>query len=345
MNTQCLTYEQIINYTENRLPVSDHQKTYEHLTSCELCSNAVNGFTETGFSINDIVAIDQIIDERSNVNSLTFSKISIVVLSLISITGFYFFSNSISVKNERESEKIADSKKSYSSSIGSVEILIPISKKESTTSSKNNAPNTSRKRFDIPEKLPTIAISSINLSGSTQQNEISSNINNEGYYIHNFKVANYSELYFKKNNETTFPGYPSSMENKYAKEEQREAENSNQLSLKDILEQGLLALQNEDYTGVIQSLSILIEKNPEDENALFYTGVAFYHLNAFQKATSYFEKVNMSSVTFHEEAEWHLAICHLKTGNNIKAIELLSKIVSEKEFYAGKAKMILEGIK
>ena len=92
MQLTCLTYEQLSSYTDNTINLSEKESLYKHISQCELCSCAVNGFAAMPFTENELVAINQIVDVKSNAsasNSLTLAQVFIAVLSIGSIFGIW----------------------------------------------------------------------------------------------------------------------------------------------------------------------------------------------------------------------------------------------------------------
>ena len=65
--TQCLSYEQLKAYCEHKTEKEERLDIYQHLSGCELCANAVNGFSAIPFTKNDVNRIEQIVDARTGV--------------------------------------------------------------------------------------------------------------------------------------------------------------------------------------------------------------------------------------------------------------------------------------
>lgn len=100
--TNCLTYEELSSYTTNKMESSVRAKLYQHISTCELCSCAVNGFTAVPFASSDINNLYDKIDMKTNVKQaspITFAQICIVVISLVSIVAFYTAADSVQKKS------------------------------------------------------------------------------------------------------------------------------------------------------------------------------------------------------------------------------------------------------
>jgi hypothetical protein len=100
--TNCLTYEELSSYTTNKMDSSARAKLYQHISTCELCSSAVNGYTAIPFASVDINNLYDKIDMKTNVKQtspITFAQLCIVILSIISIVAFYTAADSVHKKS------------------------------------------------------------------------------------------------------------------------------------------------------------------------------------------------------------------------------------------------------
>jgi hypothetical protein len=112
--TNCLTYEELSSYTTNKMESSVRAQLYQHITTCELCSCAVNGFSAIPFASKDITNLYDKIDMKTNVKQtspITFAQVCIVVISIISIVAFYNAADSV---QKRSMKSAASSTKAIS---------------------------------------------------------------------------------------------------------------------------------------------------------------------------------------------------------------------------------------
>ncbi len=96
--TNCLTYEELSAYTTNKMDSTQRSKLYQHITTCELCTCAVNGFSVIPFAPVDINDLNDKIDMKTHVKQtsfITFTQACIVIISILAIVGFYAITNSI----------------------------------------------------------------------------------------------------------------------------------------------------------------------------------------------------------------------------------------------------------
>ena len=112
-----------------------------------------------------------------------------------------------------------------------------------------------------------------------------------------------------------------------------------------VLEEGLLLYKKKKYSLAINQFYLILEKYPEDHNALFYTGLSYVRMQRYNKAIENFDAVYLLAKTpFKADAEWQKALVLKKKGETEKAKKLFEKIISDGHYYAEFAKKELEGL-
>ncbi|MDQ3046588.1 MAG: tetratricopeptide repeat protein [Bacteroidota bacterium] len=348
--TDCISYEQLESYASDKSTKAERATVYKHISSCELCACAVNGFTATPFTSDELAAIHREIDVRTNAthkNPLTFAQVFIVLLSLSSIVFVYHFSG-------QGSEKVSSTK----------QILIPLTQltpsanetktelqkeisatSETVTKIMHVISNEKYQRSIIPlEELPPIRPDSLLLSDAITavKNEglvIPFHFNAEVIYMYDLKVTCYYDYYFSaEGNRDYLKHTPSIKENKETPDNLIEKDMEQNMQANQILKKGLEYFNRGKYTKASHCFQLLIDVNPADVNALFYQAVAFYQTGKYSKAVENLRAVlSNSNNVFHPESKWNLALVHLKMGEKQLAKQLFSEIVSERGFYAKKA--------
>jgi len=85
--------------------------------------------------------------------------------------------------------------------------------------------------------------------------------------------------------------------------------------------------------------NLILQKHPDDLNALFYGGLCYYFLNDNLKALNNLNFVLKSNqTTFYEEAKWYKSLAYDKIGDNKKAKKIWKEIVAENGFYKEQAR-------
>jgi tetratricopeptide (TPR) repeat protein len=101
-----------------------------------------------------------------------------------------------------------------------------------------------------------------------------------------------------------------------------------------------------DYEKAAELFSEIIESNPKDMESTLLNGVANFENNKYPEAKQSFTKViDDNNNLFIDQAEWYLALCYIKTGENDKAKSKLTKIKQGDGIYKKDAKDILKLLK
>jgi len=342
MQLTCLTYEQLSSYSENTIDLSEKESLYKHISQCELCSCAVNGFAAMPFTENELVAINQIVDVKSNAsasNSLTFAQVFIATLSIAAIFGVYHLSNTINTPNEKP---IRSAETKWEKPL---EITIPakeVVKKEnkliktiSTTAKKQSQDN-----LTSLELIPTITTKEIaSLNESTKETIVPIS-NSNIIYIYDLKVSDYNNLYFGRNNKKIiYTGTPVFKEHSKSATSELDEDHIESIAANQLLKKGLAAFNKGEFLNALGDFNTLLTLNKEDVNALFYGGLSHYNNGNYLKAIDYFNKTTKNkNNAFYQEAQWYLAQSYSKNGDKEKAFELYILITKENGFYKDKAK-------
>jgi tetratricopeptide (TPR) repeat protein len=352
MITNCLTYEQLQAYSADTIKTAEREHLYMHISSCELCAGAVNGFTAFPFASDELVAIHREIDARTNAtvaNPLTMAQVFIVIISLLSIAGVYLYAN-----HTPENKAIANAVIKKESTV-----LIPEANETKNASAEeiSSAAKTFKKIVNvIPYKkserriTPVEQLEMIKPLNVFERKEKETNggldivaphFNSDVLYIYDLKVSDYNKLYFNhaQPDVSLFKRHtPVFKENKESVADDFGVE-KHMIPADRILKEGLAAFNKQQFTIALDNFNLLLKNNQEDVNAQFYSALSYYNLNKTDQAIERLQLVvQNTNDTFYPEAQWCLALLAIKSGNMESAKAQLETIVSEKGFYAKKAK-------
>lgn len=350
MIANCLTYEQLQAYSTHTMKKVERERLYMHISSCELCACAVNGFTVAPFDSSDLVAIHREIDSRVNATAaspLTLSQFFIVFISFLSIVGVYLVSNLES--NNKESinrvtiplaltinNEYHETQKSSQEEISS--LAKTVKKIVNVVQFKNfDRKITPVEQLDL---LQPLSAETVVPEGVVDEMTIAPHFNPNVIYIYDLKITDYSKLYFfhaSSDNNLFKTHTPPSKEN--------EKSAANDLGIEKqfipvdrILKEGLAAFNKQQFGFAHEKFNQLLEYNPNDVNAKFYSALACYNMNRIEKAKLLLKDVMANqNDAFYPEAQWYAALLELKNGNKALAKEQLELIVSEKGFYSKRA--------
>jgi hypothetical protein len=316
-----------------------------------MCACAVNGFSAFPFSSDDLVAIHREIDAKAAGKAkspLTIAQFSIVFISLLAIGLVY---------------SIADKPRQIVSPALNYEI--PVSPTQISSDEKKTQPQKevsdiaktfkkvvaaiSSKKFERNisplEQLPPInaevIISEITAEHETpESNVMLPHFNSDVIYIYDLKVCNYNKLYFGSlgTDETPFKTHtPVFRENKESSLPDLDPDLA-VLPADRVLKEGLIAFNKQRHSRALEYFDLLLENNPYDINARFYSALCHYNLGNFERAVADLNAIQATNNSFNPEAQWFTALITLKRGNKYSAKQMLEKIVEEKGFYSKRAK-------
>ncbi|MFN5912088.1 MAG: tetratricopeptide repeat protein [Bacteroidota bacterium] len=111
----------------------------------------------------------------------------------------------------------------------------------------------------------------------------------------------------------------------------------------DYLEKSMYIFARGNNKKALARFEEILKTYPDDVNALFYSGLCYYNLNEFEKATIVFEKCAESRYSnFSEEAFWYLAKS-LFAGNDLeRAKQILAEIRDGGGYYSKQAEKLLK---
>jgi tetratricopeptide (TPR) repeat protein len=97
------------------------------------------------------------------------------------------------------------------------------------------------------------------------------------------------------------------------------------------------------YESAIREFGHLLEKNPADQNALYYIALSHYHLKAYSKAVAGLSGyANNRQSPFYEEGRYYYAMALVQTAEIEKGRKLLSEIAGESGPFSEKAREALK---
>ncbi len=360
-HSECLSYEHLKMYCEKSMNKEEQKEIYKHLSGCELCAYAVNGFTAVPFSQTDIKRMEQKIDAKIKplevLPKLPFAKVMAISAVLLFSLGYYVFNDNgrdtkpqtavlmpantpVSALPEHKMRRTPDS-------------IIPTQQQKqvylSTPSLSANsmkkagaAEKTPPAKREEAEKLPTleVTIHELFFKEGTSENVTRTMAADEVMYIDDFKVVDYSRFYVEHSSATVEinGSTPASKENKNTTEDANLKTNEQKSIAVEVLKTSFHELKQQHYLEANTGFMLLIDKNKNDVNALFYSGICCMQLSNYSLAAKRFRSVlKYSNPQFEEEATWKLALTCLKMGDKEQANELFKEIIDYGGFYAERA--------
>ena len=352
-NMNCLTFEQLQSYSLNRNEKEERAQLYQHISTCELCTCAVNGFAALPFTFSDVDAIYRQIDLKTKVvhaSRLTLPQVFLAVFSLASIFGFYYFADSFSekrtgiVRSDHIKEVVRESPKTE-------QVFTPAEIKIQSENAREVHTAVEDKKIVEKISVPMEPIKSITpaLSAVTDKiNEVKveSYFNADVIYIYDLKVTNYNLFYFNSGIRSfEIKGHtPSYKENKESVTNIPEKDFEEIIAADKVLKSALTYFSKGKYNKALLEFDLLIENNPQDVNSLFYSALSYYQIGKYDRTIKNLKAIlGDQNNVFHPEAKWNLAMSYFKTGEKVKAKELFTEIAAGSGFYSKRATEKLKG--
>jgi tetratricopeptide (TPR) repeat protein len=153
------------------------------------------------------------------------------------------------------------------------------------------------------------------------------------FFAHNHNIRDYSERQYKLNSEArkAVTSIDDPLHSAVVRQHYQKVPYYQQLEV------GMKRLRSGDNAGALLHYRKILKQFPQDENALFYGGLAAFRLGQYSKAQSLLAKaINQKGGVFYEESLWYLALS-LQELNNPQADSIFCIIQQYDSFYEDQA--------
>jgi hypothetical protein len=364
MNTshtsRSLSAEQLEAFLEGTLPPDEMQRVQHLLDDCELSREALEGYAIVPGAFADVEGLKKAIAAKSGM-SWTWGKIgwSVIGVAVISVLVTWFYpTGEISLAgNEPAEEQKQHVAPQYPEPVNSlspdddhfvnpeakvVPVIVPGEMKVNTDGNAVVAPTEQEFVVEpIPAEQHEHLITDSVRPVESKKTEIIYNA--QVGFIVDLKVTEYDTYYATpvEVRELRLTGTPAKYETEDGLGDSKEEKDEEPVRLvpaDQFLREGLLAFRDGRYGKCISKMEVLLDKNPNDINALFYTAVSYVKLEMYSKAIPLLDQIiDAENNVFDEEAEWYKALALEGNGDDAAAQELFKKISADGGFYAKQA--------
>ena len=113
--------------------------------------------------------------------------------------------------------------------------------------------------------------------------------------------------------------------------------------INNVFHMALVEYGNQDYQKALLLFEKVLIKDESRMDVTLLTGISNLEIENYNKANNSFMKViDQNDNLFIEQAEWYLALCYLKTGEQEKAHLQFGKIIADNSLYKEEAEDILK---
>ena len=110
--------------------------------------------------------------------------------------------------------------------------------------------------------------------------------------------------------------------------------NELEISYMNFLSKTLKQFNNSKYQLAAERFEAILEKYPDDVNALFYQSICYFNMNQYELAVSKFKRLEMSFYTnFQQDQEWYLMLCYKALGKHKLFRNQKNQIIARNGFY------------
>lgn len=86
------------------------------------------------------------------------------------------------------------------------------------------------------------------------------------------------------------------------------------------IEQAIVQYNNKDFSGAAAGFEEALKKNPNNEKALYYSGLSYLQLNQANKAITNFNKILQNKNSpYYDEAQWHVSLVFIQKNDQDNA--------------------------
>jgi|GEM_PF-1980861 len=361
MNTSrntLLSAEQLELFLQNKLSAEESHRVQHLLDDCELSREALEGYKLVPGAFADLDFIKKEIVAKSGMSSVLNAwtiGLSLAVVVAIAVTVLFLSSGP-----SNESKQIADNP--------STQLSLPMAPENPLSPSDDHFVNPEAKTVAVSvpmqKQITKDSAVTVNVLDTfieavviTSENpgllntepivpkKPEANYNAQVGFIFDLKVTNY-DLYYKDEiavRDLPLTGTPAKYETEDGLGDSKEEKDDLPVRLvpaDQFLREGLLAFRDGRYGRCIGKMETLLEHNPDDINALFYTAVSYVKLEMYSKAIPLLDKIIAAeNNVFDEEAEWYKALALDANGDSDAAQSLFVKIRDNGGFYAKQAEV------
>ena len=362
---ECIGEETLIRYAKGGLSAEDARRVEEHLTECELCSDALDGIMKSGDVGHYRAKVSHAkkslqhklrgVEERSMFPFTRALAIAATVMLLVVSAWFvqYLMNN--------ESQRIFSNEfKPYPAApIDSVihQELIPAVSETYQSQNVDSAVTDSKikpqkKKTELrnePEAAQTKTESSSEVSTLSESKSV------EAAPADNTDVVKDEELSDKNvvapqaagNNSASFTEKsrmaPAQKMDVYDSTSLPQENSSRQL-INDQLNHAIDLYQDQKYNDAITEFNVVLKSDPSNATANFYSGVSALAVNNADEALGYFKKTDNKSNRYYEATLWYQALAYLKKDQKKEAKNLLEKVVKQNGEHKSQAEELLKSL-
>jgi hypothetical protein len=363
----CIPEEMLIRYAKGTLAASDSRRVEEHLTECELCSDALDGIMKSGdvqhyharvhstkLSLRKKIGLGE---ERKMFPFTRTMAVAATVL-LLAVSAWF-----VQYVMQKESQKVfTDQFKPFPAEKMDSLIPPPLTPAISESIPVQQESHAVKSGDEKPAKEIAKKAETGEEVASTQVEAVPDVVAPAEEQFHDKSQAAKCDLHEEKdvNKNVAVPeaAAPAVAKEKAVTPDQVvTAGKANRISgmaladeeavrksqfINDYLNRGMEFYGGEKYVEALAEFQLALNEDPFNATANFYSGVSALALNNPKEAISYFKKTDYKNNPYYEATLWYEALANVKLGNRKEATQLLEKIIGLNGQYKSQAEQTLK---
>jgi len=106
---------------------------------------------------------------------------------------------------------------------------------------------------------------------------------------------------------------------------------------------GMESYNRGDYPGAVENFDRALKTSPDQDQALYYSGMSYFYSGNYDDALKTFRKLMKKKTgTYYQAAQWQIAVIQLKTGELKDARKTLNEVIDENGTYRSRAEEEIE---
>lgn len=353
--TQLLSAEQLEAFLQNKLSAEETRRVQHLLDDCELSREALQGYNLVPGAFADVAGLKKSIAAKSGMTSLGWGAISLGVVAIAAISVFFamFYGQDNTPKTAEvktdQAESVVVPEPANTLSPSEDHFVNPEAKVVAVLARGNEKMNRDSQNVVTNQNLVIEPIPVDDKQQPIVKPEPVVPVKPEASYnaqvgfIVDLKVTDFDKYYTTQIEVKELPltGTDAKFETKDGlgdPKDEKEEETVRLVPADQFLREGLVAFRDARYGKCISKMEILLQNNPDDVNALFYTAVSYVKLEMYSKAIPLLDKIlSGKNNVFHEEAEWYKGLALEGTGDVVSADVIFTGIRDKGGFYSKQA--------
>lgn len=355
-HTQLLSAEQLEAFLENKLPPEEMKRVQHLLDDCELSREALEGYAMVPGAFADVEALKKSIRRKSNMTSLNWTTISlsVVFIAAISVVLAIFYGGEtpvVTAANDsvppeqtvfipKPANPLSPADDHFVNPEAKV-VAVPVPVNEPVVDTQSAVTEEHLFIEPIPvDAQKQLIVDSVPVVPKKTEIQYNAQVG----FIVDLKVTEFDKYYATpiEVKELKLTGTPAKYETEDGLGDSKEEKDEDPVRLvpaDQFLREGLVAFRSGQYGRCVSKMEVLLNHNPDDINALFYTAVSYVKLEMYSKAIPLLDKIILAeNNVFDEEAEWYKALALEGNGDVAAAQVLFKKISYDGGFYSEQAR-------